>query len=474
LFYTSATLPTGFTSNDRIKVVYSIAEAEALGITNVGTGATASTATYAVSNKGATGDTFKLVCTGITGAVTLCEYTQVAADIVSTTTCATRMAAEINIGTLIHGYSATSNTLTVTITAPLTEGIFLNSGTPYVATVVGTIAGTLTQNVVVGIASTIDIMYYHTLEYFRVQPKGKLYIGIYAVSADFAEVTTMQNYSSGALRQLGVYTQAAYASGTVTLLQAQAVAMETAHKPLEILYNPDFVGTTDLTTLVSLHTQTNKYVSVMFGQDGNAKGYKLFKATNKSIGCVGTCLGAIALAKVSESIAWVAKFNMASTEYDVLNFSNGQVYSVLTDGVINNLDSQGYIFLKKYIGLSGSYFNNPYTAITITSDYSRINNNRTIHKATRGMREFLLPAIASPVNVNSDGTLSEDVVSYFESLCKRALDVMVRDFELSAFSVTIDPTQNFLSTSVMENTASLVPIGSADTIEVNVGFVLSV
>ena len=31
LVYTSATLPTGFASNDRIKVVYSVAEAVALG-----------------------------------------------------------------------------------------------------------------------------------------------------------------------------------------------------------------------------------------------------------------------------------------------------------------------------------------------------------------------------------------------------------------------------------------------------------
>lgn len=475
LFYTSATLPTGFTSSDRIKVVYSVAEAAALGITNTGLGATSSTATYLVTNKGAVADTFKLVVTGANGiAKTLCNYAQVTADIVTTTTSATRMAAEINLGTATHGYTAISSTATVTVTAPLTEGLFLNTGTPYVATIVGTLAGTLTQNVVVGVASTIDIMYYHISEFFRIQPKGKLYVGIYAVSSDFAEVTTMQNYSLGAIRQLGVYTQAAYASGTVTLLQTQATLCETNHKPLEVLYNPDFVGTTDLTTLVSLHSQSNKYVSVLFGQDGNGKGYKLFRATAKSIGCLGTTLGAVALAKVSDSIAWVAKFDVATTEYDVLAFANGQVYSVISDSAISNLDTQGYIFLRKHIGLAGSYFNNPYTAVAVSSDYSRIPNNRVVHKATRGMREFLLPALASPVKINSDGTLSEDVVSYFEGLCKRALDVMVRDAEVSAFSVTIDPSQNFLSTSTLTITASIVPVGTADNIVVNVGFVLSV
>lgn len=474
LFYTSATLPTGFSSNDRIKQVFSLAEAEALGITNVGTGGTAATATFEVTNKGAVADTVKLVVTGIEGAVTIANYAQVTADVVSLTTSATRLAAEINLGTLTHGYSATSNVATVTITAPLTEGVFLNSGTPYVATLTGTVAGTLVQNVVTGVASTIDIMHYHVEEYFRVQPKGNLYIGIYAVSADFAEVTTMQNYSLGTIRQLGVYTQAAYASGTVTLLQTQATANEANHKPLEILYNPDFQGTSDLTTLSSLHTLTAQNVSVMFGQDGAAKGYKLWKATAKSIGCLGTCLGAISLSKVSDSIAWVGKFNMASTEYDTLNFANGQVYNVISDGSISNLDAKGFVFLRKHIGLSGSYFNNPYTAIAITSDYSRINNNRTINKAIRGLRTFLLPALASPIQVNSDGTLTDDVVAYFESLCKRALDVMQRDAEVSAFSVTIDPSQDILSTSTLEISVSIVPIGSADNIEVNVGFAVSI
>jgi Protein of unknown function (DUF2586) len=475
LFYTSVTLPTGFTSLDRIKQVFSLSDAEALGITDTQLGATASTATFQITNKGAAGDAIALTVSAINGTLTLASYAQVAADVVTIITSAARLASEINLGTLTHGWTALSNGVdTVTLTAPKTQGIYLNTGTPYSIAITGTFAGTLVQNVVVGVASTIDIMHYHVQEYFRVQPKGNLYIGIYAISATFAEVTTMQDFTQGAIRQIGVYTQAAYASGTVTLLQTQATANEVNHKPLEILYNPDFSGTIDLTTLVTLHTLTAQNVSVLFGQDGAAIGYTRWKATGKSIGCLGTTLGAVALAKVSDSIAWVAKFNVASTEYDVLNFSNGQVYTVISDGSLNNLDSKGYIFLKKHIGLSGSYFNNPYTAIAVTSDYSRINNNRTINKAIRGLRTFLLPQLSSPVTVNADGTLTEDVISFFETLCKRALDVMQRDAELSAFDIIINPAQNVLSTSKLIINVKIVPIGTADTIEVNVGFVLSI
>ena len=50
LFY-SATLPSGFSSSDRIKIVYSVEEAEALGILDDSSDATASTATFQVTIK---------------------------------------------------------------------------------------------------------------------------------------------------------------------------------------------------------------------------------------------------------------------------------------------------------------------------------------------------------------------------------------------------------------------------------------
>lgn len=474
LHYTSATLPSGFTSGDRIKLVYSVEEAEALGITNTSLGATASTATFEVTNKGAAADTMLLTVTGVDGVLTtLASYAQVAADVVSLTTSAARLSAEINLGTATHGYSASPSVATVTITAPKAQGIFLNTGTPYVATIVGTLAGTLTQNVVAGVASTIDIMHYNVSEFFRAQPKGALYIGIYAISSDYAEVSTMQNYALGKIRQMAVYTQATFATGDVTKLQTQATAMEAVFKPLEMIFLGNFSAVTNLTTLTDLHTLTAQNVSVVFGQDGANDGWKLWRATNKSIGCLGTTLGAVAFSKVSESISWIGKFNMANVEFETLAFANGTALNSLTDAQINAVDTLGYVFLKKHIGITGSYFDNPYTCIAVSSDYARIPNNRTINKATRGLRTYILPQLASPLLVNTDGTLTEDVIAYFETLASKALDVMVRDGELSSFSVTINPAQDVLTTSTLTIAVSLLPIGTADFIVINIGFVTS-
>lgn len=51
---------------------------------------------------------------------------------------------------------------------------------------------------------------------------------------------------------------------------------------------------------------------------------------------------------------------------------------------------------------------------------------------------------------------------------------MQRDGELSAFSVTINPAQNVLSTSTLYISVSIVPKGVARNIVVNVGFTLSI
>lgn len=477
LFYSGATLPSGFLTTDRIKQIFSIDDAVTLGITDTHLGETKSTATVTITNKGAAGDTAILTVASTLGTLTLASYTQVTADAATTTTSAARLAAEINLGTATHGFTAIAAVAVVTITAAGGEGIYLNTGSPYTFTPTGTLAATVVQNVVVGVASDIDIMHYHISEYFRIQPKGNLYVGIYATadSVIFANVTTMQNFANGKIRQIGIYQKdTAFATAHLATLQAILATNATNHKPLEAIYNAEISGTADITTLSDLRALTAPNCSVTIGQDGAATGLRRFRATGKSIGCVGTALGAVSLAAVNEDIAWISKFNLSATEFDVLNFSNGQILTVLSDGTINNTDALGYIFPKKHVGIEGSYFDDSHTAVAVTSDYAYIENNRTINKAIRGLRTFLMPNLASPLLVNADGTLSEDVISYYETVCARALEVMQRDAEISAFQVIINPAQNVLSTSKLIITVKIVPIGVARTIQVNIGYAVSV
>jgi Protein of unknown function (DUF2586) len=482
------TLPSGFTSSDRIKKIFSVADAVTLGITDASLGETKAVAKIAVTTAGTVGDTVTITYNGIEetklSAVTkiIDAYVLVTADVVSTTTAAAALAAAINAGTASHGFTATSSVANLLITTKAGEGIFPNSGTPYAYSTSGTFAGTVTQptgsgSTVVGVASFIDIAYYNISEYFRMQPQGVLYVGMYVEESTYAyaDVTSVINYAQGEIKQLAVYhNNTVWATTQPTALQAVITSATTYYKQFIGFIQAEISGTASLASLTDISTLTAPSVSVCIAQDNYNDGYHLYKATGKSIGAVGTLLGSVALAAVNESIGWVSKFNVSNVEFDNLGFANGQVYTAVADSLLETLNNYAFIFLRKFSNITGSYWSNTPTCITATSDYSTIENNRTYNKITRNVRASMLPALSSPLKVNADGTLSNATIGYFESLANAPLEQMEADGEISDYKIIINPNQDVLSTSTLELTLQNVPMGVARIIKVNVGFVKSV
>lgn len=485
-YYASgATLPTGFTSSDRIKKIFSVTDAETLGITDTHLGETKAVAKIVIGGTPAVGDTLAVTYTGILGLETvLPTYALVSGEETTTTTAAAAYAAQINAGTQTHGFSATNNTNSLLISTKGGEGIFPNSGTPYAFTVTGANTGTLTQptgsgSTVLGVASWIDTLHYHISEYFRIQAKGELYVGLYEEESStytFAALTLMQNFAQGAIKQMAVFEKnVAFAATQCAALQAIATANEAVYKPMQIMLNAEISATASVATLVDLSTQTAGNVSVCIAQDGANEGYYIYKATGKSVGAIGAMLGAVSFAVVSESIAWVGKFNMAlGAELDTIAFSNGQFYTALADSQFESLNNYSYTFLRKLTNIAGSYWSDSKTTVTPTSDYATIENNRVYQKITRVVRANMLPALSSPLKVNADGTLTNATIGYFETLANNPLVQMEADGELSAHKIIINPAQDVLATSTLELTLQNVPLGVARIIKVNVGFVKSV
>jgi hypothetical protein len=320
-------------------------------------------------------------------------------------------------------------------------------------------------------------IWYHVSEFFRIQPKGVLYLGVYSDEGmDFSEVEEMQYAKGGVIRQMGVFTTNDFAVAQLSTLQAKAEALYEQHMPLSILYAANISGVADLANLETLKTREDAYVSVVIGQDGNGVGAKIYNSLNskKSLTVLGAALGAVSKAKVSENIGWVKNFNMASTELDVLAFANGNAYRSTSEGKITELNNKRYIFLRKHIGINGSFFNDSHTATAENSDYAYIENNRTIDKAVRNIRTFILPELNGPLLVDPDGRLSEDTIAYFTSITSRPLEQMQRDLELSAFQVIINPAQNVLDESKLNITVKLVPVGVARQISINIGFTVNI
>ena len=475
-----ATLPSGFTSGDRIKQVFSVEDAETLGILDDYSDETKATATYTFTAVGADGDTVALSIVEPKSTVSLGTFTKTSAES-TVTLLAAAYVALINSGTITHGYTASNLVGVVTIVARPKLGVFLNTGTPVVATVVGTISGTIAQfgsgALVDGVASKLAVYHYHISEFFRMAPQGVLYVGCYAVpggSHDFTEVDLVQAYAVGEIRQFGIYVDnTTFATSLITAAQLRATALEALNMPCSILLGCD--QTAALSTLTDLSVMASKNVSVVISQDGYGLGYEVYKQYGKSITNLGVLLGAVSLAKVSEDIAWVSKFNISDGyENNVPAFANGVNFSVQTANLISQLNLYRFIFARTFVGLTGTYFNDDHCAVTWTSDYAYIDDNRVIDKSIRGIRTNLLPQLNSPLTLNSDGTLTDVTVAYFEGLCAIGLDQMIRDEELSAYDVTIDPSQDVLTTSILTIAVVLIKNGVARNIVVNIGFGTSI
>lgn len=519
LFYTAGSLPSGFSSGDRIKKIFSITEAETLGIVDDHSDETKGTGgQVTVTGTWAIGEIVRIEIDGASLGQFVLTDTTITALVVGSV-------AAINANTstgLKHGWVAVDADPIITLTQPTKLGI-VNNGGSHIAFVDRNAADTAPSaggsGTVVqfssGVGSYFAILHYHISEYFRLQPKGVLWVGIFdQATFDGTEIETIQNFTDGELRELAIYlSHETFASSQLTIIQGKLDTLATQHAPMSVVFHSDLSSAT-LSTLADLATLSNERVSMLISEEGdyhiliydNAKAYisgdkvtfqgKTYRSKIKtignspfdgtkwvelrenlqaisgfSIGTTGVCLGTVSLANVHEDIGWVAKFNLVTeTGLDEVAFATGDLWNDISDSLKTTLNDFHYIYLRKHRGVDGTFFNDSFTAIASTSDFATIENNRTADKAQRNIRTNMLPNLLSPLTVNPNGTLSETTIALFKKDTERPLIDMVTADELSAQEVTIDPTQNVLATSILNIGVLLVPRGVAREIRFILGF----
>lgn len=322
------------------------------------------------------------------------------------------------------------------------------------------------------------VLHYTLSSIFKMNPGVSLYVGIFkpATGANaFSEIKQIQNYAGGRLRQVGVWNGAVELSDTlVNSLQSVRTTLEAQNKPLSILYAPKV---TDVTALPSNLAKIGRNgVSVIIGQDGAGVAAELYadagNTAKASVSALGDLLGAVSKAKVHESIAWVESF---PTNIAVPAFGDGKKYRDLDEAVIETLDSSRYIFLRTYDGLAGSFFNDNHTLDEPTSDYAYISDVRTMDKAVRGIRSYLLPKLGRPMKVDaSTGKLERTAVEHLITTGNKALEEMEKAGELSGYKFDIDPDQNILATSRVRGVIKNVAVGVMRNLDLEIGFATSV
>lgn len=331
--------------------------------------------------------------------------------------------------------------------------------------------------------AAFPIHHYHISEYFRGNPEGELWIGIYAIPGgaySFAEVGAMVKAAGGEIRQLGVYAGAlTYASTQVTTIQTIINAIDgDGYKQFQVLYAANMEAITPVSgwsAVGDLRTLNAPDVRVVAAQDGAGTGAALFVSQSQSITCLGLAIGMTSRSKVNESIGYPLVFNLSDgLEMEVPALANSDLWSDLTPTALGGIKDDGYLIaLKRIPDVGGTYFDRVPSAVPLTSDFSFIENRRVVQKAIRLIRKALVPELNATLFLNADGTLRNDTVGYFQDKGQDQLDFMLADDEFSAAKCLVDPKQNVLSTSKLVVTVKIVPTGIAEEIVVNIGLVTS-
>lgn len=141
------------------------------------------------------------------------------------------------------------------------------------------------------------------------------------------------------------------------------------------------------------------------------------------------------------------------------------------EGATEALDSARFLTLRTHIGKSGVYITRGRTSADSTSDYSRISNGRVMDRACEVVRAKAVDLIGETVPVNDNGTIKEKTAAAIEAEINNALiNALVAEGHASSSSVTVNRSWNVLSTSKVKIAVRVTPLGSADEIEVEIGF----
>lgn len=453
-----ASLPGGVDNMATGSVVelFSPADAVTLGIDDTYSDETKSTGKIVITNAGATGDAVTMKVQEWTGGsgkglVTLGTYTNLASDNIATVV--TGLTAAINAGTNTHGYVAVESLgTTVTITARAGMGIYFNTGTPYSKVVTGTMAGTITQNVIAGVASKLAVYYYHIVRYFAPKPDGALYIGIFntAASATFSDIDNIVTFAEGTIVQLGIWDDTqTFGLSKLTAIQTRVTGLKAAYKYLSsVVYAADIkaIGSA-LTTLAgasyNLATLTASNVTACIDNDGNANGLDLFYQQGKTISSMGAAIGCISESAISEDIGNpIPRFNADDgVEFDKLMFGDGTMYNTVSKAQLDALNNNRYMFLSKVPYTSGSYYSDDHTAVALTSDFAYIHDNRIIDRVIKDSIPVLAPVLKAKGKLNTDGTMTPQTIAHLVALEGGVIKPLIASEDLAGDATNFDATK---------------------------------
>jgi hypothetical protein len=210
-------------------------------------------------------------------------------------------------------------------------------------------------------------------------------------------------------------------------------------------------------TLQDISTYTHKWVAGLIGD------------TVSGVGCaIGLLLGRLASIPVDRQVGRVKDGAMPNLAF----FHNTTAFDIARTSQAAAIETKGWITMSMYVGKSGFFFTNDWTATARTDDYDRFSRVRIIQKAERIVYLTYLNEILDDIKLDATtGRMSTNAAKFYQQIIQRAIDnSLTANDEISGLTVQIDPMQNVLSTGQVKVELRIVPDAYANEFVIALGF----
>jgi hypothetical protein len=255
------------------------------------------------------------------------------------------------------------------------------------------------------------------------------------------------------------FTNGIDANVEVAITNAQALAEEESglQRPVQIIIEGrGFQG--DPTAVADLRANAANRVSVALLAKPTVSA--LSEGTNYA--AVGVVLGKLAGIPVQRNIGRRKDGPLAGS----WGLSGNVSVDNLSDSGRDTLHDKGYIFAYNEPAAGGYVINDDPVCAPITDDYAFIARGRVMDKVQRIVYEVYVNELNDEVDINPEnGRMEISTIKRFQALAQQQLDnIMSAGEEISGAFVSIDPTQDVITTNTIQVQVEIVPKGYAKAI----------
>lgn len=241
---------------------------------------------------------------------------------------------------------------------------------------------------------------------------------------------------------------------------------------------------TNAQVLIKQYAEKYKEASVLIdGKDfnGNGADLKNYREADKEFvsvemvnsdgsknAAIGLLLGRLAKDPVMRN---PARVESGTLPINAAYFTNGEPIETLEDSW-DAIHDKGYIIMRSFVGRAGYFFSHALTCTLQSSDFNSIPRVRTIYKARRIAYNALVSKILDEIPLEATGKIAPAVIKSWQALIDNAITAqMTSTGEISGNRTTLDPNQDVLGTNEIKVRLDIQPVGYAEYITVDLGFV---